>query len=122
VYEMVEAMLVIFEAGGFGRGGVNLDAKVRRSSIDPEDLFLAHITAMDVFARSALAAQTILQESEYRKLRTQRYASFDGGEGKRFEQGELSLDDLRRIAVAQGEPAHRSGKQELFEQIITMYT
>ncbi len=121
LYEATEAMLVILAAGGFGRGGVNFDAKVRRSSTDHEDLFIAHITAMDVFARAALAAERILKESDYTKLRAQRYASFDGGDGKRFEQGQLTLEDLRAVALAKGEPGHRSGKQELFEQLLTMY-
>ena len=122
LYEMVEAMLVIAEAGGFGNGGVNFDAKVRRNSTDLEDLFIAHITAMDVFARALLAAEAVLRESEYKEMRRQRYASFDAGDGKRFERGDLTLGDLCAIAESRGEPEHRSGKQELFEQILTMYS
>ena len=121
LYEIVEAMLVVYEAGGFQKGGVNFDAKTRRNSTDPEDLFIAHITAMDVFARGLITAEKILLESDYRKLRTERYASFERGAGLQFEQGKLTLADLREIAIQSGAPKQISGKQELFEQIITMY-
>jgi xylose isomerase len=121
LYEMVETMLVILEAGGFGKGGVNFDAKVRRNSTDLEDLFIAHITAMDVFARSLLVAEKILNESNYKKFRTERYASFDNGDGARFEKGELTLENLRDLAVKNGEPKQISGKQELYEQIIAEF-
>jgi len=121
IYEAVEAMLVIAEAGGFGNGGVNFDAKIRRTSTDREDIFIAHISSMDIFARALLAAEKILSESEYKKLRKNRYASFDSGDGARFEKGELSLKDLRNLAMKNGEPKQISGKQELFEQLVTMY-
>lgn len=121
LYELVESMLVINEAGGFGLGGVNFDAKVRRNSTDPEDLFIAHIAGIDVFARALLIADRILNESDYKKLRKDRYASFDGGDGARFEKGELKLEDLREIAIKNGEPKQISGKQELYEQIINLY-
>ena len=121
IYEMVEAMLVIVEAGGFGIGGVNFDAHIRRNSTDLEDLFIAHIAGIDVFARSLLVAEKILNESDYKKLRKERYASFDNGNGARFEKGELKLEDLREIALKSGEPKQISGKQELFEQIINLY-
>ena len=121
LYEMVEAMLVIAEAGGFGTGGVNFDAKVRRSSTDPEDLFIAHITAIDIFARSLMIAERILNESDYKRLRKDRYSSFDDGNGSRYEKGALSLEDLRELAIKNGEPKQRSGKQELYEQIIADY-
>ncbi len=121
IYEMVESMLVISEAGGFGIGGVNFDAKIRRNSTDTEDLFIAHIAGMDVFARSLLIADKILNESDYKKLRKDRYASYDNGDGSRFEKGELKLEDLREIALKNGEPKQISGKQELYEQIINLY-
>jgi xylose isomerase len=119
LYEIIESMLVIADAGGFGIGGVNFDAKVRRSSTDPDDLFIAHIAGMDVFARALLITEKILNESDYKKLRTERYASFDSGKGKEFEQGKLKFEDLREIAVKTGEPKQISGKQELYEQIIS---
>ena len=111
-------MLVIGEAGGFGKGGVNFDAKVRRNSTDPEDLFIAHITAMDVFARSLLIAEKILKDTDYKKLRAERYSSFDSGDGLKFEKGQLTLESLRELAIQSGEPKQISGKQELYEQII----
>ena len=118
IYETVEAMLVIAEAGGFGLGGVNFDAKIRRNSFDAEDLFIAHITGIDVFARALLIAEKILNESDYKKLRKDRYASFDSGDGSKFEKGQLTLADLRELAIKNGEPKQISGKQELYEQII----
>ncbi len=121
IYEMVEAMLVISEAGGFGLGGVNFDAHIRRNSTDQEDLFIAHIAGIDVFARALLVADRILKESDYKKMRAERYSSFDNGDGARFEKGELTLEDLREIAIKNGEPKQISGKQELYEQIINLY-
>jgi xylose isomerase len=121
LYEVIEAMLVIAEAGGFGKGGVNFDAKVRRTSTDFEDLFIAHITSMDVFARALITTEKILNESDYKKLRQNRYASFDNGPGALFEKGQLSLEDLRNHAIKNGEPKQISGKQEFYEQIITSF-
>lgn len=121
LYEMIEAMLVIFDGGGFGTGGVNFDAKVRRNSTDPEDLFIAHITAIDTFARALITAEQIILDSDYTKIRKQRYSSFDSGEGRRFEKGELSFEDLCGIAMKNDHKGLCSGKQELLEQIITMY-
>ncbi|GAA4468154.1 xylose isomerase [Nibrella saemangeumensis] len=121
LYELTEAMLVILEAGGLKSGGVNFDAKTRRNSTDLEDIFIAHIAGMDAFARAAITAETILNKSQYKKLRTNRYASYDSGEGARFEKGELTLDDLRNYAMQNGEPKQISGKQELFEMIINQY-
>jgi xylose isomerase len=117
VAETTEAMLVILQAGGFGKGGINFDAKTRRNSTDLADLFIAHIGGMDTFARALLAADRILKGSNYLALRAKRYASFDAGDGKKFEDGKLKLADLRAIA-AQGEPKQTSGQQELYEQII----
>ncbi|MFP4061099.1 MAG: xylose isomerase, partial [Bacteroidales bacterium] len=121
IYETVEAMLVILEAGGFTTGGINFDAKIRRNSTDLEDLFIAHVTGMDVFARALLAATDILENSNYIKLRKMRYSSFDTGKGKEFEEGKLSLEDLRDIALSSDDPKQISGKQELFESIINQY-
>jgi len=120
-YELTQAMLIIIEAGGFGNGGTNFDAKTRRNSTDLEDIFIAHIAGMDTFARALVAAANILEKSDYKKMRTDRYASFDSGNGKDFEDCKLSLEDLRNIAAASSEPAQISGKQELYEAIINMY-
>lgn len=121
INELTEAMLVILEAGGFKGGGINFDAKIRRNSTDPEDLFYAHIGGMDVFARALITADNILQQSDYKKVRAARYASFDSGKGKDFETGKLSLEELRTIALESGEPSVVSGKQEFLENLINRY-
>jgi xylose isomerase len=121
IYELTEAMLVIIEAGGFKGGGINFDAKIRRNSTDPADLFYAHIGGMDVFARALITADNILSKSDYKKLRAERYASFDSGKGKEFEQGKLSLEDLRAYAIENGEPAVKSGQQEYLENTINRF-
>ena len=121
IYELAEAMLVIMEAGGFSGGGINFDAKRRRNSTDMEDLFYAHIGGMDCFARALIIADAVLQKSDYKKIRTERYASFNTGKGKEFEEGKLTLADLRNYAAEIGEPATKSGKQELLENIINQY-
>lgn len=118
INELTEAMLIIIEAGGFAGGGINFDAKLRRNSTDAADLFYAHIGGMDAFARALITADKVLQTTAYKKLRSDRYASFDAGKGKAFEEGKLSLEDLRSYAIEQGEPAVISGKQELLENII----
>ena len=119
--EMVESMLIITEAGGFAGGGVNFDAKTRRNSTDSEDLFHAHIGGMDAFARAMVVADKILTHSPYKEFRKNRYASFDAGKGKQFEEGSLTLEDLRAFALAEGEPKQISGKQEWLENIINQY-
>lgn len=121
IYEITEAMLEIVQAGGFTNGGINFDAKTRRNSTDLEDIFIAHIGGMDVFARSLVIADKILNDSAYLPMRKTRYASFDTGKGAEFETGKLSLEDLRTIAKEVGEPAQISGKQELIEQLINWY-
>jgi len=121
INELVESMLIIVEAGGFQGGGINFDAKRRRNSTDPADLFHAHIGGIDTFARALITADTILQKSEYTKIRSTRYASFDAGKGKDFEQGKLSLEELRAYALEKGEPTAISGQQELIENIINRY-
>lgn len=121
VYELTQAWLVLLEGGGFKTGGTNFDAKVRRNSTDPEDIFISHIGGMDTFARALLAASAVLEQSDYKKMRTERYASFNEGEGKTFEDGKLSLEDLRTIALRNDEPMQISGKQELFEMIVNQY-
>jgi len=121
ITEITEAMLVILEAGGLAGGGINFDAKIRRNSTDPEDLFYAHIGGMDVFARALIVANDILEKSEYKKFRKERYASFDSGKGKEFAQGKLGLEELRKFAIENGEPQVKSGRQEWLENIINRY-
>jgi len=121
INELAEAMLIVLEAGGFAGGGINFDAKIRRNSTDAADLFHAHIGGMDTFARALIVADNILNKSDYKKLRTDRYASYDDGQGKAFEEGKLTLEDLREFAIANGEPVAVSGKQEYFENIVNRF-
>ena len=114
-------MLIILEAGGLAGGGINFDAKIRRNSTDSADLFHAHIGGMDIFARALIAAENILSKSDYKKIRAERYASFDTGKGKEFEDKKLTLEDLRNYAMEKGEPQMLSGKQEYLENIVNRY-
>jgi xylose isomerase len=119
--DLAEMMLVLIESGGFKTGGINFDAKTRRNSTDLADIFHAHIGGIDTFARSLLIANDILEKSDYKTLRKERYASFDAGKGKQFEQGKLSLEELRKLAHKSGEPLQISGRQEYFENIVSKY-
>jgi xylose isomerase len=121
INEMTECMMILLQAGGFKGGGINFDAKIRRNSTDPSDLFYAHVGGIDIFARALITADAILQKSDYKKVRAGRYASFDIGKGKDFEDGKLSLEDLRAYAIENGEPEAISGKQEYLENIINRY-
>ena len=119
IYELTESMLVILESSGFQGGGINFDAKTRRNSTDLEDIFYAHIGGMDAFARALIVADAVLENSDYLKLRENRYHSFNSGGGKAFEDGTMSLEDLS--AHAKEGIRHRSGQQELYENIINDY-
>ena len=120
-FDLVQAMIQIIRNDGFGNGGTNFDAKTRRNSTDLEDIFIAHVAAMDAMARALESAAALLNESPYQKMFADRYASFDSGKGKEFEAGKLSLEDLVAYAKSNGEPAQISGKQELYEAIVNMY-
>jgi len=120
-YELTQAMMQIIRNGGLGNGGTNFDAKTRRNSTDLEDIFIAHIAGMDAMARALLSAAAVLEKSPYKKMLADRYASFDAGKGKEFEEGKLSLEDVVSYAKTQPEPAQTSGKQELYEAIVNMY-
>ena len=119
-FELTQAMMQIIRNGGLGNGGSNFDAKLRRNSTDPEDIFIAHISGMDAMARALENAAEILENSELPRMVKERYASFDSGEGKDFEDGKLSLEDLVAYAKEHGEPAQISGKQELYETIVAL--
>jgi xylose isomerase len=121
IYEVTEAMLVFLRAGGLQGGGINFDAKIRRNSTDLEDIFHAHIGGADVFARALVAADRIMHQGGLEELRAARYASFDQGEGKRFEEGKLNLEDLTKIALQGSRPKQISGKQERYENILNQY-
>lgn len=119
-FELTQAMMQIIRNGGLGNGGSNFDAKLRRNSTDPEDIFIAHISGMDAMARALENAGEILENSELPRMVKERYASFDSGKGKDFEDGKLSLEDLVAYAKEHGEPAQISGKQELYETIVAL--
>ena len=119
-FELTQAMMQIIRNGGLGNGGSNFDAKLRRNSTDPEDIFIAHISGMDAMARALENAAEILEHSELPRMVKERYASFDSGKGKDFEDGKLSLEDLVAYAKEHGDPAQISGKQELYETIVAL--
>ena len=121
IYEVTEAMLVFLQSGGLQGGGINFDAKIRRNSTDLDDIFHAHIGGADIFAKAILTAEKILTQSEFPRLRKDRYNSFDSGNGKQFESGKLTLENLSEIAYNSKYPKQLSGKQELFENIINQF-
>ena len=120
-YELAQAWMQIVRNGGFGTGGTNFDAKTRRNSTDLEDIFIAHISGMDACARALLAAVEILEKSPIPAMVKERYASFDSGIGKDFEDGKLTLEQVYEYSKTVGEPKQTSGKQELYETIVAMY-
>ena len=120
-YELTQAMMQIIRGGGLGNGGTNFDAKTRRNSTDLEDIFIAHIAGMDAMARALECAAALLEESAYKKMLADRYASFDAGKGKEFEEGKLTLEDVYAYGKEVNEPKLTSGKQELYEAILNMY-
>ena len=120
-YELTQAMMQIIRGGGFKDGGTNFDAKTRRNSTDLEDIFIAHIAAMDAMAHALLSAADIIENSPLCAMVKERYASFDAGEGKKFEEGKMTLEEAYEYGKKVGEPKQTSGKQELYEAIVNMY-
>ena len=120
-YQLTQAMMEIIRGGGFKDGGTNFDAKTRRNSTDLEDIFIAHVAAMDVMARALLSAADIIEHSPIPQMVKERYQSFDQGEGKRFEDGKMTLEEAYEYGKRVGEPKQTSGKQELYEAIVNMY-
>lgn len=121
INETVEMMLVLLRSGGLQGGGVNFDAKARRNSPDPVDLFYGHIGGMDTFARALIIADSLLQQSPIEAMRKERYSSFDSGNGALYEQGKLTLQQLAEIGNTGGEVKLQSGRQELYENIVNRY-
>lgn len=119
--ETTQQMMIILQGGGLQGGGVNFDAKVRRNSTDREDLFIAHVSGMDMFARALVSADKILSDSPYLSMLTDRYATFGGGEGASFASGQMTLEQLAKLGAEGGEPLLTSGKQELYEALINQY-
>ena len=120
-FDLTQAMMQVIRNGGFGNGGTNFDAKTRRNSTDLDDIFIAHIAAMDAMAKGLESAAAVLEESPIPQMVAERYSSFDSGMGKKFEGGELSFEDVYAYGKEVGEPKQTSGKQELYEAIVNMY-
>ena len=114
-------MLAILKGGGLTSGGMNFDAKIRRNSVDPADLFIGHIGGMDAFAVGLEVAHRIISDGKLAKFVKDRYASFDSGDGAKFEKGELCLEELAKLGSDYGKVGHTSGKQECLENILNQY-
>ncbi len=122
LYVTTQIMMVVLGQGGLGAGGLNFDAKVRRESHDDEDLFIAHIGAMDAFARGLRAAARMAHDGVLSRFVRDRYASFDEGLGRSIETGDVGFADLERHILEQGDPARPpSGKQEMLENLVNEY-
>jgi xylose isomerase len=122
-YETALAMYVILKVGGFTTGGLNFDSKIRRNSIDPADLFIAHIGGMDAFAAGLLIAQRIIDDGIIPDFVKERYKSFDSGDGSKFSTGELNFEQLAKIGTeaGYGKVGLTSGKQEYLENVLNSY-
>jgi xylose isomerase len=122
VHELTLAMVSILRAGGLGSGGFNFDAKLRRQSIDPEDLFHAHIGGMDAYALAFKIARRILADGKFEQFVANRYASFDTGFGRDIEKRRVGFRELNKLVQSKlGEPTPRSGKQEYLENLLNTY-
>ena len=122
IYLTTQTMLVIMAQDGLGSGGTNFDAKVRRESIDPVDLFYAHIGGMDAFARGLKTAARIRSDQALADVVQQRYSSYDSGIGKRIEQGHATFAELDAYMTEKGEAdPNQSGRQEMLENLINQY-
>lgn len=117
----MQAFIHIIRNGGLGTGGTNFDAKTRRNSTDLDDIIIAHISGMDAMAHALQSAAKLLEESPYKQMLKDRYASFDSGIGKQFEDGKLTLEEVYEYGKKNGEPKLTSGKQELYERIVATY-
>jgi xylose isomerase len=122
VPELTMACYYILKAGGFTTGGMNFDAKIRRQSIDPDDLLEAHVGSMDACARALLAAEKVIKDGTLDAFVADRYAGWQGKEGKAILAGKRSLDDLSAAVLRRGvEPQPKSGKQEHLERLLNDY-
>ncbi|MFW6164202.1 MAG: xylose isomerase [Planctomycetota bacterium] len=120
LYDTTLGMYLILQAGGFTTGGLNFDAKVRRQSIDPVDLFHAHIGGMDAFARGLEGAARMIEDGTFADFIAQRYSGWDGELGQQIEHGEVGFEDLEAYAL-EHEPEVQSGRQEMLENILNQY-
>jgi xylose isomerase len=120
--ELVPAFIQIVEEKGFATGGFNFDAKLRRQSIDPDDLVWAHATAMDICARALLIAEKMVQDGALQRHVEERYAGWRGERGRAILDGRLSLEELAADAERRGlDPQPRSGRQERLEHLVASY-
>ncbi len=122
IYLTSQCMLVILKQGGLAPGGVNFDAKVRRESFEPIDLFYAHIGGMDAFARGLKIAAAIRKDGVLAEIVKNRYRSYDSGIGQKIDAGTTSFVELETYMLQKGNPTpNESGRQELIENIINEY-
>jgi xylose isomerase len=121
IYDATLTMLVVLNQGGLGTGGFNFDAKLRRGSVDSEDLFYAHIGSIDTFARGLLIADKIREDGKLDELLKNRYASFESGTGLKIINGEIGFEELDIWVKSKGEPEQKSGKQEYLENLLSQY-
>jgi xylose isomerase len=121
IYLTTQVMLVVLETGGLTTGGLNFDAKRRRESHEPLDLMHAHIGGMDAFARGLKIADAIIRDGRLADFVKDRYATFDSGIGAKIESGEMSFVDLEKYALSNGEPALKSGGQEMLENLVNEF-
>ena len=121
IYSTTMAMMVILKQNGLGSGGLNFDAKVRRSSIDPTDLFYAHIGGMDAFSKGLLIAHKIIEDKVLSNFIEERYSSHNSGIGKQIMAGEVGLEEVEQWVLKQKNPVLQSARQEMLENIINSY-
>ncbi len=121
IYDTTFAMFVILNQNGLGTGGLNFDAKVRRSSNDPTDLFYAHIGGMDTFARGLIIAHQIIEDKQISNFIEERYGSFSSGIGAKILSKQTGLEEIEKWVIEQPAPTLQSGRQEMLENIINSY-
>jgi xylose isomerase len=121
IYSTTMAMMVILKQNGLGSGGLNFDAKVRRSSVDPTDLFYAHIGGMDAFAKGLLIAHKIIEDKVLSNFIEERYSSHNSGIGKQIMAGDVGLEEIEQWILKQKNPVQQSARQEMLENIINSY-
>ncbi|MBP7933305.1 MAG: xylose isomerase [Phycisphaerae bacterium] len=121
LYDCTLGLYTLLQGGGFRTGGLNFDAKVRRQSIDPVDLFHAHIGGMDTFARALKIAARMIKDGKFAKFVSQRYAAWDTAFGRKIAAGKATFAEMEKYTLAQGEPRIQSGRQEMLENMLNEY-
>lgn len=121
LYSTTMAMLIILKQDGLGSGGLNFDAKLRRGSIDPTDLFYAHVGGMDAFAQGLLIAQKIIDDKVFSDFIEQRYSSFNSSIGTDIMNGKIDLEGIEKYILKNDNPVMKSGRQEMLENVFNSY-